>query len=152
MSARDEEEEPKRSFKVEDRRRFADTGAGDSTARDSSSFDAGDAPGTTPREEQPAPQAAEGAEDLAAEAPFAEMTFSTFIMGITTQALMHLGEIVDPTQQQLSRDLAAAKQMIDLLGILRDKTKGNLDPGEERLLGEMLYDLRMRYVEVSRNG
>ncbi len=79
------------------------------------------------------------------------MTFSTFVMGLTTQALMHLGEIADPVNQQVGCDLPAAKQMIDLLGILRDKTKGNLDAAEEQLLGTMLYDLRMRYVEVSRS-
>ena len=79
-----------------------------------------------------------------------EMSFSTFVMGLTTQALMHLGEITDPVEQRVAHDLPAAKQMIDLLGILRDKTKGNLDAAEEQLLGEVLYDLRMRYVEVAR--
>ena len=76
---------------------------------------------------------------------------STFVMGLTTQALMHLGEIPDPVHQGVMHDLPAAKQMIDLLGILRDKTKGNLDEAEEQLLGEVLYDLRMRYVEVARS-
>jgi hypothetical protein len=78
------------------------------------------------------------------------MSFSTFVMGLTTQALMHLGEIPDPLHQGVARDLPAAKQMIDLLAILRDKTKGNLDAAEDQLLGEVLYDLRMRYVEVAR--
>jgi hypothetical protein len=150
MSVRDEEEEPKRSFKVEDRRRFVDTGA-EAAAKEPSQLDAGDAVRAPSHEDHSPSPVDEGAEDVGAHAPFAEMTFSTFIMGITTQALMHLGEIVDP-QQQLPRDLPAAKQMIDLLGILRDKTKGNLDAGEAQLLGDMLYDLRMRYVEVSRNG
>jgi hypothetical protein len=63
---------------------------------------------------------------------------------------MHLGEIAEPGQPQIP-DLPAAKQMIDLLGILRDKTKGNLDAAEDQLLASMLYDLRMRYVEVSRH-
>jgi hypothetical protein len=79
------------------------------------------------------------------------MNFSTFVMGLTTQALMHLGEIPDPMHETVHHDLPAAKQMIDLLGILREKTKGNLDAAEEQLLGEMLYDLRMRYVEVARS-
>ena len=93
-----------------------------------------------------APGAAEGD-----EAAFGEMSFSTFVMGLTTQVLMHLGEIPDPVHQGVMHDLPAAKQMIDLLGILRDKTKGNLDAAEEQLLGEVLYDLRMRYVEVARS-
>jgi hypothetical protein len=63
---------------------------------------------------------------------------------------MHLGEIAEPGAPH-APDLAAAKQMIDLLGILRDKTTGNLDAAEDQLLASMLYDLRMRYVEVSRH-
>ncbi len=70
-------------------------------------------------------------------------------MGLSTQALMHLGEIPDPEAPH-GPDLPAAKQMIDLLGILREKTTGNLEAAEEQLLSSMLYDLRMRYVEVSR--
>jgi Domain of unknown function (DUF1844) len=59
---------------------------------------------------------------------------------------MHLGDIPNPTTQQREKDLPAAKQMIDLLGILEDKTKGNLASDEERLLRQLLLDLRLRYV------
>jgi hypothetical protein len=48
----------------------------------------------------------------------------------------------------VARDLGAARQIIDILGILREKTRGNLDRGEEKLLEEILYDLRIRYVEA----
>jgi len=105
-----------------------------------------------PAPEPPDAEAASHADDaphVHGEGPPHEINFTTFVMGLTTQALMHLGEIADPQHPQ-PPDLAAAKQMIDLLGVLRDKTKGNLDGAEEQLLASMLYDLRMRYVEVSR--
>ena len=149
MAEKDEEEQQARSFKVQDRRRFADP---DAPSEDAPAGDA-EAAGPGPETAQPSHADAPVATDRFAgddETPFQEMTFSTFVMGLTTQALMHLGEIPDPMHEQTSRDLPAAKQMIDLLAILRDKTKGNLDAAEEQLLGNMLYDLRMRYVELSR--
>lgn len=142
---RDEDEQPARSFKVEDRRRFVEPSDEPSdTASDASpsAFQAPPVFETSP--------AAEGDPQEAHASTHAELNFSTFIMGLTTQALMHLGEIAEPGQAN-APDLAAAKQMIDLLGILREKTTGNLDPDEEQLLATMLYDLRMRYVEVSRH-
>ncbi|MCC6763700.1 MAG: DUF1844 domain-containing protein [Deltaproteobacteria bacterium] len=134
---KDEEGQPSRGFKVSDRRRFVD--------------------GAEPAEEKrgaPAPEpvsaaAAEPQRPADGEPPPHEINFTTFVMGLSTQALMHLGEIPGPEAPHGS-DLSAAKQMIDLLGVLRDKTTGNLEPAEDQLLSSMLYDLRMRYVEVSR--
>jgi hypothetical protein len=145
---RDENEEPKRGFKVDDRRRFVegaeDTPAETPRAEPASSFARAEAP-SAPE----APPAGASHEDLDPEG-HGELNFSTFVMGLSTQALMHLGEIAEPGQPH-APDLPAAKQMIDLLGILREKTTGNLDADEEQLLASMLYDLRMRYVEVSRH-
>jgi hypothetical protein len=137
--SKDRDEQESRGFKVEDRRRFVDDAAPEADAK---------------REEraEPPPAAAThaAAEPPPADAhPHQEINFSTFVMGLSTQALMHLGEIADPEAPH-GPDLPAAKQMIDLLGILREKTTGNLEPAEEQLLSSMLYDLRMRYVEVSR--
>jgi hypothetical protein len=147
--AKDEDEHQGRGFKVQDRRRFVD--ADDDTAAAAPAPDPADVAAVEP----PPASATDVAPDAGAaagdEGAFGEMTFSTFVMGLTTQALMHLGEIPDPVHQGVMHDLPAAKQMIDLLGILRDKTKGNLDEAEEQLLGEVLYDLRMRYVEVARS-
>ena len=136
--SKDQDEQPSRGFKVDDRRRFVDDAA----------------PAAEPQREEPAEPHAEHAPHAAApemghEHPQHEMNFTTFVMGLSTQALMHLGEIADPEAPH-APDLGAAKQMIDLLGILREKTTGNLEPAEEQLLSSMLYDLRMRYVEVSR--
>jgi hypothetical protein len=170
--AKDEDEGQSRGFKVQDRRRFVDPEPGDRAeepaapkspgeryTRSDASFAAVDEAAahvhthgaTSAAGAAPSGTDAVAPESTAAgEAVFGEMSFSTFIMGLTTQALMHLGEIPDPAHQNLAHDLPAAKQMIDLLGVLRDKTKGNLDAAEEQLLGEVLYDLRMRYVEMAR--
>jgi hypothetical protein len=59
---------------------------------------------------------------------------------------MHLGELPNPMTQKREKDLAAAKQMIDLLGMLQAKTRANLTDEEERLLQQLLFDLRLRYV------
>jgi hypothetical protein len=145
--ANEEEERSSRGFKVQDRRRFVDDAAPEATTEA-----AAPAPESSePRRADAAPDSSahDHAEPHGAE-PHEEINFTTFVMGLTTQALMHLGEIADPNHP-LPPDLAAAKQMIDLLGVLRDKTKGNLDSAEEQLLATMLYDLRMRYVEVSRH-
>ena len=80
------------------------------------------------------------------------VTFSTFVLSLSTQALVHLGEIADPASGQVSVDLVAAKQMIDILGVLDTKTRGNLDEAEQGLVESMLYDLRMKYVELMRHG
>jgi hypothetical protein len=129
----------RRGFQVKDRRRFSETG----DAR----------PGAP--EEPTSPAAPESAAQAApVDAPPADepFTFSTFVLGLSTQALLHLGEIANPVTRAVERDLAAAKQVIDILGILREKTRNNLESAEESLLDSMLYDLRMRYVQLVRGG
>ena len=75
--------------------------------------------------------------------------FSTFILSLSTSALYHLGLVEDPeTGRKGEPDLALASQTIDTLAILEEKTRGNLDAEEQRLLESLLYELRMRYVEV----
>ena len=61
---------------------------------------------------------------------------------------MHLGEMANPLSGKVEIDIPVAKQLIDIIGVLRDKTRGNLDSGEEKLMDEVLFDLRMRYVEA----
>lgn len=134
----DEERARERAFKVEDRRRFSETGDPRAERKDASPVGA-DAiepeKGRQPKEE-------------ADTRP--EINFSTFVISLSAQALAHLGEIPDPVQHAVRVDLDAARQVIDILGMLREKTKGNLDSAEEPLLGNILYDLRMKYVERSR--
>jgi hypothetical protein len=78
--------------------------------------------------------------------------FSTLVVSLSQTALVHLGEATHPEtgSKQPARDLPLARQTIDLLGVLQEKTKGNLTGDEERLLDQVLYDLRMRFVEVSK--
>ena len=77
-----------------------------------------------------------------------EINFSTFVISLSTQALMHLGEIGNPIGGKVETDVPVAKQMIDILAMLKDKTRGNLDPNEDRLMQDILFDLRMKYVEA----
>jgi hypothetical protein len=154
-----EEEKPK-AFKVDDRRRFSSEGdlkpeqraetsapspssapasANQAAAAPASSLDAGT--GFT-AVNQPAD----------AGAPIGEMTFATFMVGLSTQALVHLGEIPDQQAGQLAEDLLAAEQLIDLIAMLQDKTRGNLDEGEAQLVQAILFELRMKYVERARQG
>jgi hypothetical protein len=77
--------------------------------------------------------------------------FSTFILSLSHSALMHLGEAPSPETGKVEVHLALARQTIDLIGMLEEKTRGNLAGDEERLVGQILYDLRMRYVEHSKS-
>ncbi len=77
-----------------------------------------------------------------------ELTFSTFVFSLNSSALVHLGVINDPSSNKNIRDLALAKQTIDILGILESKTQGNLNDEEARLLKNILHDLRIMYVKA----
>ena len=82
--------------------------------------------------------------------PLPEVNFSSFLLSLSSSALLHLGEIADPQSGEKKKDLALAKQSIDIIGILKDKTKGNLSEEEENLLQNLLYDLQMRFVTASK--
>lgn len=90
-----------------------------------------------------------GGDASAQEGPLPEIDFTSFIFSLSTSALIQLGEIQDPFTQKLVRNLPLAKQTIDLIGMLKEKTKGNLTPGEERVIEYVLYDMRMRYVKAA---
>jgi len=79
-----------------------------------------------------------------------EITFSSFILSLGTSALVHLGEVPDPVTRKPDKHLPLAKQTIDMLGMLLDKTKGNLSPDEEKLLDHLVADLRWRYIHEAK--
>lgn len=79
------------------------------------------------------------------------LDFSTFVLSIIGSAYVHLGDAPNPEGSD-ERNLVLAHQDIDLLTLLQEKTKGNLTGDEERLLETALYDLRMRYLEVSKRS
>jgi len=76
------------------------------------------------------------------------ITFTNFVISVSTATLVHFGEIADPVSGKQEKNLFLARQNIDLLGMLKEKTKGNLDRDEERLVDDALFKLRMRYIEL----
>jgi hypothetical protein len=134
-----EDQEERGGLRVTDRRRFSDTGE----PREDGGDEAAE-PGAA----KPTPAGAPSREG-AVDAP---VSFSTLILGLSTQALMHLGEVEHPVTGTQERDLPAAKHVIDVLGVLAAKTAGNLDSAEQALMESVLYDLRMRYVDLVRGG
>jgi len=77
------------------------------------------------------------------------ITFSSFVFSLGTSALMLMGESLDPQQPSVPVNLPQAKEVVDILSMLDEKTKGNLSPDESSVLGDMLYTLRMKYVALT---
>lgn len=102
--------------------------------------------GPSPDAEQGVPEAGPAGET---RGPLPPVTFAGFIIGLAGSALVHLGEYPDPTDGAATPDLPAARQTIDLLGLLENKTQGNLDNEEAELLKHLLYDLRVKYVKAT---
>ena len=76
-----------------------------------------------------------------------KMDFSTFILSLNASSLIHLGEIHDPELKEISVNFPAAKHTIEILEILKDKTAGNLDDNEDKLLNDILYNLRLKFIQ-----
>jgi hypothetical protein len=135
----------KKDFEVKDRRIFSEE------SREAESQDQ-EASADSPAEGEAA-AASSAEESQAAEArqktPLPEINFSTFVVSLNASALMNLGAIEDPTTGQTNKDLAMAKQTIDILSLLEEKTAGNLSTDETSLLKSILYDLRIIYVKES---
>jgi hypothetical protein len=155
----EEEKEQAKGFKVEDRRRFSAEGELKPEHRGPEQATA--QPSAEHATSEGAPSAARG-DSQAPEAPrynaFAqqreaapEITFGTFVVGLSTQALVHLGELPDPQTNQPAADLSAAQQLIDIIAMLENKTRGNLDHDEQAMLEAILFELRMKYVERARH-
>jgi hypothetical protein len=83
-----------------------------------------------------------GGQDLPA------IDFTTLVLSFSHTVLLSLGDAPDPVTGQRTVDLPLARQTIDLIALLQEKTRGNLAGEEERTLAQALFDLRMRYVEV----
>jgi hypothetical protein len=76
--------------------------------------------------------------------------FSTFVLSLASSAMVNLGQVPAPGEDMPRRDLPAAKQIIGILSILEEKTQGNLDDSEGKLLSSLLYDLRVQYVDAQK--
>ena len=87
-------------------------------------------------------------EDPKQELP--QVDFGMLVMSLASSALVHLGEIEHPDSRERTANLPLAKQTVDILGMLRDKTRGNLTQEEAQLIDNLLYDLRMKYVDAKK--
>ncbi len=76
-----------------------------------------------------------------------KIDFTTFVLSINSSALVQLGQLEDPAGGQKAKNIALAKQTIDILAMLEEKTQGNLTGDEENILKNILYELRMLYVK-----
>jgi hypothetical protein len=87
-----------------------------------------------------------------AEAPVAlgPVDFSTHILSLASTALIALGKMPAPDGQEHPLDLETARHLIDVLGMLETKTKGNLDEAEQKLLQSLIYDLRVAFVDAQK--
>jgi len=83
--------------------------------------------------------------------PLPEVNFNSLIFSLSSSAFFNLGEIADPQTGERHKDLPLAKHSIDIIAMLRDKTKGNLDEEEQKFLENILADLRLRYVKAVKN-
>ncbi|MBN2196226.1 MAG: DUF1844 domain-containing protein [Polyangiaceae bacterium] len=90
------------------------------------------------------------AQAASSEEELPEIDFATFVLSLNHSALVHLGDAPNPVTGRPDASPMLARQTIDLLALLQEKTRGNLTAEEERTLDQVLYDLRMRYVEVAR--
>jgi hypothetical protein len=82
-----------------------------------------------------------------------EITFVGFVLSLAHTAAVHLGDVADPVSGKTGDvHLPAAQQMIDILALLEDKTRGNLSAEERQLLEQILFELRMRFAEISKTG
>lgn len=128
-----DQDEPK-GFTVTDRRTVTADG-GPTTPEPPS---ASPAP-ATPAEARPAADS---------QAPMPHVDFTMFAMSLASSVLIHLGELAPPGEDGPRPNLALAKQTIDIIGMLQDKTRGNLSDEEARLLEHLLFDLRLKYVDA----
>ncbi len=79
------------------------------------------------------------------------INFSTFVISLNASALVNLGVMADPAKGEKTKNTGLAKQTIDILSMLEEKTRGNLTKDEENILKNILYDLRIRYVKEQGN-
>ena len=79
-------------------------------------------------------------------------TFIVFVSSLGMQAMIAMGKLENPMTKKTEKNYGQARFLIDTLGVIQEKTKGNLDREEDKALGEYLFNLRMMYVEERGNG
>lgn len=148
--------EEKKSFVVKDRRRFSSESdeAGQEKAQVEekvTNTETDTNSGQSKTEEVKAQEASKSKENsVKQETNLPKINFQTFILSLNSSVLVQLGILEDPMTGTKEKNLPLAKQTIDILGMLDEKTRGNLDKDEEMMLKNILYDLRMMYVHEMR--
>ena len=144
MSERDKEEREE-GFKITDRRLFTPEGERRPEVQETAQEPPPPppAPDSRPQPEQGPPP------ELGERTGHEPVSFEHLVMSLATTAMFQLGLVKNPQEENPRVDLPAAKETIDLLEILQQKTKGNLTPAEENLLTGSLYELHMVFVELS---
>ena len=137
-----EEDKKEKGFVIKDRRHFDESGSARKGEEDKKEEKK---PEVTVDQTQPPREEPGNAPPEDAALP--EINFSGFIFSLSTTAMYHFGDFPDPVTKETRRNLAAAKQTIDILSILKTKTEGNLEEDEKQLLDGILYELRMRFVK-----
>jgi len=141
----DKKQEP---FAVKDKRRFAEgeseSIAGDENRTSDKDRNGSRVPPSTPDPTERRKEAAAFTEEE--HVPLPNIDFSTFILSLSSNALLHLGLMENPFTKKVERNLPMAKQTIDIVSMLKDKAKGNMTTDEENLIENLLSDLRLKYV------
>jgi hypothetical protein len=141
------ENNDEKGFVIKDKRLFDEDGE---TRADSIETDEKKESTPTPEKEREGGGETEQSKGETYQLP--EMNFHNFVLSLYTSVLFNLGELADPVSNKKGRDLQAAKQTIDILGMLREKTEGNLDSSEKQLLDGVLSESRIKYVKESENS
>jgi len=152
-SERHEEEQAEKGFVISDKRLFTKEGARRPAEAESPRETPAAPPPPPPRREAPHAEEPQRQRPEPGTAPRRDLPpadLATLVNMLTTNAMVFLGQIPAPGSQQYMRNLPQAQHMIDLLMVLREKTRGNLTHEEEQMLQELLPQLQMAYVSVSR--
>jgi hypothetical protein len=139
-------EHEQHGMKVTDKRRFDEKGESRKTEDQVSTT--ADKSAEARIGEGPKPKAERPKEQEKQELP--SIDFITFILSLASSVQVHFGMIPNPATGKAEKNLGLAKQTIDILGVMQEKTKGNLDKQEEQLIESILYELRLKYVELNK--
>jgi len=132
-----EEDKKGSGFVVKDKRLFAESGEVKSSEDQA-----------TPAAEGPKPISPKAAQSGKEKEPdYPPINFTNFVLSLSTSALFHFGDFPDQEGGKTEKNLPAAKQTIDILDMLNERTKGNLNENENQLIQGVLYELKLRYVK-----
>ena len=131
-------------FKINDRRIFTEEGDLKEVSDQDVGESAGQIQSEPPGESRPTPRVPDASDTESID-------FSSFIMSLATTGMMHLGAIPDPVTGQAKENLSGARQLIQILSVLKEKTEGNLSAEEAKLLESLVYEMQMGVMSKSKS-